>query len=526
MKTILTTAKSHGRSVNTGFRSALFNSLLCALMLTSHSALAESALADLIKAGERSNALALIRAGIDVNMPQNDGTTPLHWAVYQVDEDLVSTLLRNEANPNVSNNFGATPLSEAVRVANVELVEALLNAGADPSLANADGQTPLMLAAWTGIEEVAKLLIDHGADVNAEENWTGQSALMWAASRKHLAMTKLLIANGADVSLRARAFDWSTQITSEPRNQYRPAGGLTPLLYAARSGCLRCVQAIVEAGADVNMPTPEGVTPLMVAIDNFHFDSAHYLLDQEANPHSFDWWGRTPLYLAIDVRTIEARGQRLDQVQQQEALELARRLLEMGVFADPVLNFGRPGRGGGNGRFSDEHLSTGATPLLRAAVSHDADAVRLLLEFGAEVDYPNIFGATPLIVASGLATPRGVLSDGTFYRAADVETRVINTLQLLLDAGADINARVTDTTSYTAFIPRHNSMTDRQGQTAIYGPGKWGWVKVAQFLVDHGADVDITDFYGKTPVDSALAKAGGEQEEVWEELADYLRSVN
>jgi len=149
-----------------------------------------------------------------------------------------------------------------------------------------------------------------------------------------------------------------------------------------------------------------------------------------------------------------------------------------------------------------------------------------LLECGAAVDLPNIFGATPLIVTSGLATPRGLLSDGTVYGAPDVEDRAIATLQLLLDAGADINARVTDTTSYSAFIPRHNAMTDRQGQTAIYGPGKWGWMKVARFLVEHGAEVNITDFYGKTPVDSALAKAGGEQEELWEELAEYLRSVN
>ena len=487
---------------------------------------ADSPLADTIKARDRQTALAMVRAGANVNQPQNDGTTPLHWAVYQVDPELVATLLRNEADANVSNDFGATPLSQAARVANTEMIAMLLEAGADPNQANSDGQTPLMLAAWTGVVEVAELLINHGADVNAEERWTGQSALMWAASRNHAEMTELLIASGADVSVRARSFDWERQITSEPRNQYRPAGGLTPLLYAARSGCLRCVQAIVEAGADVDMPTPEGVTPLIVAIDNFHFQTAHYLLDADANPHSFDWWGRTPLYTAIDVRTLESRGDRLDAQAQQAALELARRLLDQGVYVDPVLNFGRPGKGGGNGRFSDEHLTTGTTPLLRAAVSHDAEAVSLLLEYGAAVDLPNIFGATPLIVTSGLATPRGLLSDGTVYGAPDVEDRAIATLQLLLDAGADINARVTDTTSYSAFIPRHNAMTDRQGQTAIYGPGKWGWMKVARFLVEHGAEVNITDFYGKTSVDSALAKAGGEQEELWEELAEYLRSVN
>lgn len=486
---------------------------------------AQSPVADLIKAGDREDALALIRAGADVNRAQNEGSTPLLWAVYQVDLDLVRALLRREADPNLANNFGATPLAEAVRVANPELVDLLLDAGADPDQANEDGQTPLMLAAWTGNVDVAQLLIDAGASVNGEEDWTGQSALMWAAARKHAAMTRLLIDHGAEVSVRARAFDWSVQITSEPRNQYRPAGGLTPLLYAARGGCLDCVQAIVEAGADPDLPTPEGVTPLLVAIDNFHFDVANYLLDAGADPRSFDWWGRTPLYSAIDVRTIESRGLQLDAQGQRQALDLAKRLLDMGVDVDATLNFGRPGPGGGNNRFSDEHLSTGTTPLLRAAVSHDVAAVELLLAYGAEVDYPNIFGATPLIVAAGLATPRGLLSDGSVYGAPDVEDRAIATIQLLLDAGADINARVTDTTSYTAFIPRHNAMTDRQGQTAIFGPGKWGWMKVARFLLDNGADVNVTDYYGKTPVDSALGKAGGEQEEVWEDLADLLRQA-
>lgn len=502
------------------WKTALLLTLLFALPVQ-----AQSTLAELIKAGDRDAALAQIRTGADVNRPLNEGSTPLLWAVYQVDKELVAALLRNEADPDVANNFGATPLSEAARVANPELVAMLLNAGADPDKANGDGQTPLMLAAWTGVTEVAQLLIEHGARVNGEELWTGQTALMWAAARKHAQMTRLLIANGADVNIRARTFDWSVQITSEPRNQYRPAGGLTPLLFAARGGCLDCVRAIVEAGADVDIPTPEGVTPLLVAIDNFHFQVANYLLDAGADPQVFDWWGRTPLYAAIDVRTIESRGEQLGPEAQQQALALARRLLESGVYVDPVLNFGRPGSGGGNGRFSDEHLSTGTTPLLRAAVSHDAEAARLLLEYGAEADKPNIFGATPLIVASGLATPRGLLSDGTVYSAPDVEDRAIETIQELLAAGADINTRVTDTTSYTAFIPRHNAMTDRQGQTALFGPGKWGWMKVAEFLLENGADVNVTDDYGKTPVDSALGKAGGEQEEVWNELAEFLRQA-
>jgi ankyrin repeat protein len=457
---------------------------------------AESALADAIQNGDTRSAQALLQSGANVNEAQNDGSTPLLWAVYQVNEQLVADLLRKEADPSKANSFGASPLSEAARLANLNLVEQLLDAGADPDSANADGQTPLMLAAFNGSVDVARALIKEDANVNAIEQWTGQSALMWAVARNNPEMAELLIDNGADVNLRATFFDWSSQMTSEPRGQYRPSGGLTPLLYAARSGCLSCVEAILDAGADPNLPSPDGETPLLVAIDNFQFDVANYLLDKGANALAFDWWGRTPLHLAIDA----------------------------GAYVDAQMNFHRPGVGGGNGRYSDELLSTGATPLLRAAIGHDTEAAKLLLSYGAQVDLPNIFGITPLIAVTGIATPRGQLSDGTVFAEPDVEDRVLETLEVLVAAGADVNAVITDTTSYTAEWPRHASISNRQGQTAIYGAGKWGWMKVAQYLVEHGAKVDVVDFYGKTPMDSAMAQAGGEQEETYPELADYLRS--
>jgi len=494
------------------------------VLIGSDQATAQSELADAIQQGQTQLVQQLLQAGAEVNAPQSDGSTPLLWAVHQVDAALVANLLRREADPDRVNNFGAAPLPEAARLANLNLVRELLDAGANPDIANADGQTALMLAAWNGSVDIARLLVEKGADVNAVEQWTGQTALMWAAARNHPDMAEFLVASGADVHKRAMHIDWSSQMTSEPRGQYRPAGGLTPLLYAARSGCNACVSALVEAGADPNLPSPEGVTPLLAAIENYNFGIANYLLDQGASPDSFDWWGRTPLYMAIDVRSIESRGDRLEQANKDIALALAKRLLDAGVYVDPQMNFHRPGPGGGNGRYSDELLSTGTTPLLRAAVGHDAEAARLLLSYGAQVDLPNVFGITPLIAVAGIATPRGMLSDGTVWYEDNIEDLVIETLQVLLDAGADINAVITDTTSITAAWPRHASITNRQGQTAIYGPGKWGWLRVAQFLVEHGARVDLADFYGKTPMDSALALAGGEQEELYPELAEYLQA--
>ncbi len=60
--------------------------------------------------------------------------------------------------------------------------------------------------------------------------------------------------------------------------QQRPPGGLTPLLYAARSGCLECAQSLVRGGADINLPDPEGITPLIMASLSFGFDVAALLV--------------------------------------------------------------------------------------------------------------------------------------------------------------------------------------------------------------------------------------------------------
>ena len=219
-------------------------------------------------------------------------------------------LLDRGAKADTQNRYGATPLGEAVKSAHVPLTEALLDAGANANAANGDGETVLMLAARTGSVATTKLLLEHGADVNARELWREQTALMWAADGAFAELTQLLLDHGADVRARAAANDWGAQITSEPRAQYRPTGGMTALLYAARSGCAGCVRAILAAGEDIDRPTPDGVTALMIAIDNYEFDTAKALLDAGANPHYADWWGRTALYLAVDMNTYVPRSAR------------------------------------------------------------------------------------------------------------------------------------------------------------------------------------------------------------------------
>lgn len=487
-------------------------------------------LADLIQDSKRRAAVEMIRLGADVNERQVDGTTPLHWAVYNSDVELTNMLLSREADPNIINRFGSFPLAEAVKLGHVELVRALLEAGADPNLANPDGQTALMLSTTTGIFEIADLLVDHGADVNARERFREQSALMWAAAEGHADIVELLVDHGAEVSIQAKWNDWGSQITSEPRAQYRLTGGLTPLLYAARAGCTSCVEDILDAGADIDLTDPDGITPLMIAIDNEAYDTARYLLERGANPHPWDWWGRTALYIAVDMNSYS--GGRFDAFGRFEgaeegkndtrlqATDIIRMLLEAGVNPDPQLNQHRPGRGGNSGRFVDDLLNSGATPLLRAANSQDVEAVKILLEYGAQVDLPNLVGITPFMAAAGFGNQRGLLGGRL---PPEREPAALETVKVLLEHGADINAEVLDTRSHTARIARVSTLTNRDGQNALFAAAYLGWDDMAVFLIENGIDRHVVDDYGKSAWDAAMANAGGRNHDPDTELAEILK---
>jgi ankyrin repeat protein len=492
-------------------------------------ALAASPLADAIENGRRDAALGLIhQEGVDIDAAQGDGTTALHWAAYQLDAALVGELLSHGAKADTQNRYGASPLGEAVKAANAEIVEMLLAAGANADSPNADGETALMLAARTGSVDVARQLIAAGADVNAHEAWRDQTALMWAAEGAFPELVKLLIEHGADVRARAAANDWGSQITSEPRAQYRPTGGLTPLLYAARSGCAECVRSILAAGEAVDRPTPDGVTALMLAIDNYEFDTAKALLDLGANPHLSDWWGRTALYLAVDMNTYVPReGAVHARSTSTTGMDLVGELLAAGVEVNPQLNFHRPGRGGNSARFVDDLLTTGATPLLRAAIMHDGEAMKALLAAGARVDLPNVMGVTPLMAAAGLGVrePGFGANRAPDFASKQIESEVVASLEILLAAGADVNAAVTDIQSRTARIARLSSMTDRQGQTALHSAAGRGWADVVAYLLEHGANPDLKDMLERTPLTLATTPVQGRPVPNSERIAEMLKGA-
>jgi ankyrin repeat protein len=493
------------------------------LIAASSTAIAtEATLLDVAERGDRAAALQLLAKGASPNAPGPDGTTAIMWAASNGDLELVRALIKAGANVKLQNQFGTTALTEAAIIGSAPVVDALLKAGADPNTRNPEGETPLMAVARSGHVEAARRLLEAHADINAKENWGGQSALMWAAAQSQAEMVKFLASQGADVNARGVIRQWERKVITEPRPKDLNKGGFTPLLYAAREGCIECARHLIAAGADPDLEDPERITPLNMALLNLHFEFAAYMIKAGADVDKWDLFGRSPLYMAADVSTLPVKGNGAMAVIPSEdsvtALDVARLLLEAGANPNLQLKRRPPYRDVPQDRGGDTILAQGATPLLRAARAGDAPFVELLLKNKALVDLASKEGVTPLMAAAGVEF-------GTRVTRGRNRTNegVLATMRLLLDAGADINARmVTEprpvvpegTSQAAAFdvtLRRRPSQVPSPvavpHETALHGAAERGFTSVVKFLADNGADIHAKDANGRTPLD--LAKGIG-----------------
>jgi ankyrin repeat protein len=426
-------------------------------------------------------------AAPDVNAVDEDGSTALMLAVHENDVPRIDELLKAKADVRHMNDYGASALAEAAIVGNVAVIEKLLKAGADVESPNAKGQTALMTLARTSNLAAVRVLIKHGANVNAVEQVRGQTPLMWAAAQSQPAMVRELVARGANVNAVSFMPQNIRQVSGEPRAQSRPSGGFTPLLFAARQGCVDCVRALLDKQARIDQSDPDGITPLVMAVDNFNFDTAALLLARGANPNLWDWWGRSALYLAVDLNTVP-RGGRSDMasLDKTTSFEMIDLLLKAGANPNLQLKLFPPYRALGPDRGGDTLLTFGTTPLLRAARAADVPAVKLLLARGALPDLPQTLGITPLMAASGLGAS-SVDTRGTLR----TQPAMIEAIKLLLAAKADINN------------------ADKLGRTALHGAAFWGFNDVVSALVANKATIAAKDAQGFTAEDYAMGKGGG-----------------
>jgi ankyrin repeat protein len=487
----------------------------------------------LIQSGASKQALEMIRAGADVNQAQGEGSTPLLWAINRADYDVAEALLAKKADPNTGNEFGALPLTEAARLNDARLVKMLLDAGAKVDSANPDDETVLMLAIKNGNQAMVESLVAAGANVKVIEKFHNQTPLMYAASAGRTEMVKLLLSKGADIKPRSLYTDWPSQVTSEPRVQYRPVGGLNALMFAIRAGCYSCVEQLLAAGSDINFPTPEGITPLMLALDNEHNGIAKLLMDKGASLDVWDWWGRTPLWIAVDRKPSPtaaaaplggggaARGgagagkgaakggagggrgapaQAADAGPAVSSMQIITALLDAGVDPNPEMNFHRP-NAPGRGRFGDNQVSTGTTALFRAVQLNDIEVAEALLKKGANPNI-NAMGYT----AFGIAANNG--PNGRGGGGATVNLAMLN---LLAQHGADVNAKIKGTLSYSFHIGYGNTndgVNSKEGTSALHEAARTGRQDLVRSLIDLGADPNLLDGEGLKPID-VVGKARG-----------------
>ncbi|MGQ0642691.1 MAG: ankyrin repeat domain-containing protein [Gemmatimonadaceae bacterium] len=531
---------------------------------------------------------SLIAKGTDVNAPQGDGMTALHWAARYGDVEIATLLLRAKASLTSTTRIGAyTPLHVASEAGSAPVVAALLKAGADAKATTSTGVTALHFAALSGSAESISDLVKRGADPNATEPEWGQTPLMLAAARGRTGAVKALLANGADPAITARVLDlmaravddqkakarrnqvlragrkaqgadslgtWhpdtklvqdavraskdveknpSAVVAAEEAEPYQGTqtggdedlagftamvgfqGGLTALHLAVREGQTEVVQALLDANAAINQLTPADKTsPLLLATINGHYDLAKMLLERGADPNVASGAGATPLYAVINKEwaPTSRTPQPAYHLQQQTTyLELMEALLK--AKADPNARLKRSLWYTTYNRDNLRVDFTGATPFWRAAYATDLAAMKMLLAYGADpkvstlrppprqrrgggnvggADVPDPSQLAPIpeggpgIYAIHAASGTGY---GQGYAANDhrhAPDAWLATVKFLVEElGVDVNAR------------------DFNGYTALHNAAARGDNEMIKYLVSKGADVKAVARTGQTTADMA-----------------------
>ena len=421
---------------------------------------AASDVADAAMRGDVAAVRALVVKKADVNAPQGDGATALHWAVYRGNKELLDVLLRAGANPKLANRAGSTPLWLASINGDASAIGALLAAGADANEKLPLGRTPLMAASRTGNVDAMTALLDRGADVNAKETLRGTTPLMWAADEGHEAAVQLLVRRGADFKARSNPATRGRGPALGKANDPRKAVAAQGAAVAAGRGLdLGQLNAIANGRGAAPQGRRGGGAGAAGAAGRAGGANDG---DDDAGGNPF----RRPE--PIDGGELTA----LVYAARSNDIETVKVLLEAGADVNQVTGYGW-------------------SPLLVATQNRYYKLAAYLLDRGADPNLPNKGGWTPLY----LATDNRNIENGDYpVRKGDMDH--LDFIKLLIDKGANVNARMKDSTeTRTVFT---NQWLDENGATAFFRASQSGDLELMKLLLSRGADPKIATVLGVT----------------------------
>jgi ankyrin repeat protein len=388
--------------------------------------------------GNKDAVRNLIKQGADVNTAQGDGMTALHWAVQKGDVELAQTLLYAGANIKATTRVGGyTPLLIASRMGNGPMVEALVAAGADPNTATTNGATPLMFAAEAGGVAAVKTLVEHGANVNAKEKVKDETALAYAAAYGRADVIRLLTARGADLKVTTKSMDLDAFNKEEQERflQFQQQAAQA----AARGGRGGAAGAELPRGGRGYNPNAK---PGIERQYNYTELIAY-------------WGGLAPMHLAA----------------RQGQLEAVKALLEAGADVNQPA------------------VGDRSTPMLIATINGHFDLAKYLLEHGGDPNAAQHNGVTPLYAALNCQWAAKALYPQP--RAFEQQqTTYLDLMGLLLDKGADPNARLSKKVWYSQY-DFDQSGVDEIGATPFWRAAYAADVDAMKLLIARGADPNV-----------------------------------
>jgi ankyrin repeat protein len=430
-----------------------------------------------LRFGRDAIARYVIEQGVDVNVPDVKGSTPLHSAAKNNNIRIIRLLIAKGANINARNYKGWTPLHFTLENNHFAAMEVLIEGGANVNIKDTNGWTSIHHASQNNCFVAVEALIRGGANLDTGDYYR-RTPLHYASKSNGFAVIEVLIKGGASI---------------DARDYY----GQTPLHYASKSNCFAAIEVLIKGGASIDARDNNSWTPLHLASKNNCFDAIGVLTKGGANVDMQDDYGGTPLHHASKNYCLVAV---------KVLIEGGANVVARNYNGTTPLHYASDG---GNAEIVTLLIDANAdvnawdrdgwSPLHCASDRCDAAIVRILLIKGADASICTHSGMLPLYLAlQGDSTATAMV---LFENDVSTGRHRLSSWACLFASPRFMHEKV------TKFLIGNNidvNAADENGFTPLLWAAKNGYEDIVMILINNGADVNARALDGSTPLTQAV----------------------